>query len=123
MAGNRLKLYFLAFCLSFCLILGAENAEFDLLDEVKDIARCECDSVMRPLFWFDFLPSYLKCDAELVCLLNRVGWISLQGRINAAGVAETFKRANQNWYDFLKIVFQRKIEFTKINILLLIVQK
>ena len=31
---------------------------------------CVCDSVLRPLFWRDFMPAYLWCGGDLVCILR-----------------------------------------------------
>ena len=59
--------------------------------------ECQCDEVLRPMFWHDFLPSYLACQADLVCLLTRMRWMSAKGEINAFGAISTFRKANPSW--------------------------
>ena len=60
--------------------------------------ECQCDDVLRPMFWHEFLPSYLACQADLVCLLTRMRWMTAKGEINASGAISTFKKANPSWY-------------------------
>jgi hypothetical protein len=59
--------------------------------------ECQCDDVLRPMFWHDFLPSYLACQADLVCLLTRMRWMTAKGEINASGAISTFRKANPSW--------------------------
>ena len=80
--------------------------------------RCVCDSVLRPLFWSDFLPAYMGCSADLVCILENLGWISLEEEktpnattteaiasedgnfvvlIRPEAVSKAFRRWNKEW--------------------------
>lgn len=72
-----------------------------LVSEVS-ASECQCADVLRPMFWHDFMPSYLTCQADLVCLLTRMRWMTAKGEINDGqeklGAISTFRKANSEWY-------------------------
>ena len=66
---------------------------------------CSCDDVLRPMFWHEFLPSYLACQADLVCLLTRMRWMTAKGEINASGAIFSFRKANNPFWVARKFFF------------------
>ena len=88
-----LKLSVVAVCLLGLTCTALEDEAVRMEEE-----ECQCDDVLRPMFWHEFLPSYLACQADLVCLLTRMRWRTAKGEINASGAISTFKKANPSWY-------------------------
>lgn len=86
------------FCIGLALIVCASPANSTAM--AKETTRgngCVCDAVMKPLFWKVFLPAYLRCGGDIVCLLRNIEW--LKGNdIDASSVAKTFKKGNESWF-------------------------
>jgi len=58
---------------------------------------CQCDKVMKTMMWRNFLPSYLKCESKLICILKDLGWMDSKENLTPFGVIETFKNASPVW--------------------------
>ena len=93
--NRKLLFFFRGSCFFFSFALAPSSSMSD---------ECQCDEVLRPMFWHDFLPSYLACQADLVCLLTRMRWMTAKGEINAFGAISTFRRANPSWYTIFFLV-------------------
>jgi len=58
---------------------------------------CFCDSVLRPLFYRAFLPPYMTCGGDYVCILANLRWINVGGKFVARNVLKTLQATNQHW--------------------------
>lgn len=70
------------------------------LDATLGKRKCACDSLLSPLFYYQFLPAFIRCGGNYVCVMIRLDWLRVEDgnwSFDARVINGKLRKINPKW--------------------------